>query len=498
MNAINKIVKESGINFTGSALGNTLGYIWLIIMTRALSQEEFGSFTLAQSVINISLIFVLLGTHQSLDRFIPFYNASGKQGKIKALLGLVFKFVIISSLVVGLVLFAGTPFLGTRVFDNPIFTAIFPITILSLPLLALTMLVIFAFGGYKELRYNVYLKQLLEPGLKIAFALFLVVLGLGIVTWTWLYVAALFITAVISIWVLVSKIIRPLAQVERVEINIGEIISYSWPISISSIFVILVGQIDYLVLGLYDSAANIGIYRIYIQVVFLLKLVMSSMARIYKPAISELIPDQKMDEIREIYLRSAKWIVSLTTLGLLIIVLYGNPLTSLFFTDTYAIFPAALSILAFGTFLNSLFGLEGMSLEAFGNTRLILINSLVMLGVNTGMDFWLIPDYGIVGAAIASGCAMFLGGLMGFLEINYLYQMQPFSRDTLKFFVAGSCIGVLFYFLKNCLPDSNVFLGGLVLATATLYLAGLIALGGLDEVDREIIKKIYTRFFARK
>ena len=96
MNGINKIVKESGINFTGSAVGNLLGYIWLMIMTRILSQSEVGSFTLAQSLINISLIFVLLGMHRSLDRFIPFYNSAGENGKIKSLLRLIFIFSLIS------------------------------------------------------------------------------------------------------------------------------------------------------------------------------------------------------------------------------------------------------------------------------------------------------------------------------------------------------------------------------------------------------------------
>ena len=195
MESINKIVKESGINFTGSALGHILSYIWLMIMTRTLSQADVGSFTLAQSIINISLIFALLGTHRSLDRFIPLYNVAGEQGKIKSLLGITFRLALIGSFVMGSVIFLSADYLGSVVYDNPILTSLLRIVIYSIPLLAVIMIVIYAFTGYKELRYHVYLKQILEPVLKIVFILIVAVHGFGLIEWAWFYVFALLITA---------------------------------------------------------------------------------------------------------------------------------------------------------------------------------------------------------------------------------------------------------------------------------------------------------------
>jgi stage V sporulation protein B len=495
MNTIHKIVKESSIDFSGSAVGNILGYIWLVIMTRVLTQDDFGSFTLAQSIVNISLIFVLVGMHRSLDRFIPFYKAAGEEGKIKSLLRLIFVIALCSSLLVGLLLFAEADFIGSQIFNNPTLTTLLPIMALSIPLLAVLMIINYAFGGYKELRYNVYLKQLIEPGLKIGFALLLVAYGLSIIDWTWLYIIALLITAAVGIVFLVNKILKPLADIKSIPIKFREIISYSWPISISSVLIILVGQIDYLILGVYHPAADVGVYRIYIQIVVLLKMIQGSIARIYKPVISELIPDENYSEILNIYQRLSRWILSLTTLGLLVIILYGTPVISLFFTAAYTSQPLALSILALGTFLNSLFGPEGMTLEAFGYTKLTLVNSLVMIIVNAGLDFILIPKYGIVGAAVGTSVSLAVGGLLGYLEIYFLNKMTPFTFQSFKILLAGILTSIMFYFYNQHFYSDNVlFLIGSILVLIIIYGTGLLVTRSVDDVDKEVVIRMINRF----
>ena len=494
MNAINKIVKESGINFTGSAVGNLLGYIWLMIMTRILSQSEVGSFTLAQSLINISLIFVLLGMHRSLDRFIPFYNSAGEKGKIKSLLGLIFFFSISASFIIGAALFIGADFLGNVIFDNPILSNLIRIVVFSIPLLAVINIVIYAFSGYKELRYNVYLKQIIEPVLRILFVLLVALFGLGVVEWTWFYVLTLVITAITAIWLLAKNILQPLRSLKIIKIDIREIISYSWPISIASILLILIGQIDYLILGIFHPVANVGVYRIYIQIAALLKLILGSTARIYKPVISELILEEKYQEINSLYNRVSKWIISLTMIGFLVIAIFGDQITGLLFTNDYAIYPVALTILALGTLINSSFGPEGMTLEAYGNTKLVMINSMIALIVNVGLGFLLIPRYGIVGAAISTAVTLSINGLLGFLEIFFLYKMQPFSINTIKYLGIGVFTGLIFLGIRTWFNIESI-LGILILATIMVgvYIAGFYLTNSLDEVDRDTISMI-TRF----
>jgi len=494
MRAINKIVKESSINFTGSAVGTVLGYAWLMIMTRYLSQSEVGSFTLAQSISNISLIFVLMGMHRSLDRFIPFYNSAGEKGKIKSILRFIFIFSLTTSIIIGFALFFGAEFLGKGIFENPLLSQLLKIIVISIPLLAVINIVIYAFSGYKELRYNVYLKQILEPSLKILFVLLLAVLGLGVVAWTWLYILTLAISALVGLILLYKKIIQPLLAERTIKIDLMEIVSYSWPISIASILLILIDQIGYLILGLYHPVANVGVYRIYIQIIALLKMILGSTARIYKPVISELIPKGEDEEIREVYARVSKWVLSLTMIGALILALFGAQITGLLFTDAYAVYPITLTILALGTLINGAIGPSGVTLEAFGSTRLVMINSLIAVVVNIGLGLLLIPGLGIVGAAIATAVTLAVNGLLGYSEIFYLYKMQPFSMKTLKYLGIGSFTGLLFWGIKTWLDvDSIPGLLILIILMVGIYFAGFYLTNSLDEVDKVTINRI-TRF----
>ena len=218
------------------------------------------------------------------------------------------------------------------------------------------------------------------------------------------------------------------------------------------------------------------------------------MARIYKPVISELIPQGDYKEITDTYRRVSKWVLLFTTLGFLIVLLYGERITKLLFTDAYAIFPQALSILALGTFLHSAYGPVGMTLEAFGNTKLVLVNSLVMVLMNVGLGFLLIPGYGIVGAAIATTATLSISGLIGLIEIYILYKMQPFSIDSLKFVGLGLLCWGIFYGIDQLLVAEGLLpVLLMIIILSFVYSGGLFLTNSLDRIDRNILNEIIFR-----
>jgi len=467
-----------------------------MILTRSLSQEDIGNFSLAQSLINITLIFALLGLHRALDRFIPFYNTEGSvgKGKIKALLRWIFRFSLLSSLLIGVVLYWSAGYLSTSLFHKPDLTNIIRIVVITIPLLALINIVIYAFIGYKELRYNIYLKQIIEPGLRIISAFLVAIWGLGVLQWSWMYVVTLVISALAGIVFLSRNLMRSLEGAEIVEISFKEIISYSWPISIASILTLLIGQIDYIIIGIYHPAADVGIYRIYIQIAALLQLILSSVARIYKPVLSELIPQNEISYAREIYRKVSRWVLIGTLLGFLVIALYGDILTKALFTDAYSVLPIALTILVLGTLINASCGPEGVTLEAFGNTKLVMLNSLVALAVNIGLDLWLIPRYGIVGAATSTAVILSLAGFLGLVEIFWLYKMQPFSGASIKIVLIGFFVGMVFYGINYLVLPQNLFqVVFLTLLITLVYGFFLILTRSLDADDIEVFNKLLKK-----
>ncbi len=497
MSDLLKIVKESMIRFGGSLLACGLSYVLLMVITRFLTPSEYGTFVLAQSITSLSLLFVLVGTPKTLERFIPFYNAAGEIGKAKTLVNRVLRNAVLVSLIVasGLFLLSGPA--SRTIFKDPALAPVLRIMVLAVPTLATIELVSAVFAGFKELRYAVYVQQLAVPTLRIALAIAAFLAGYRLLGWTWMYVASLAAGAALALWFFRKHVTRRLSGIPGTRVSLREILCFSWPLSIQGVVVICVGQVGFLFLGYFRPTAELGTFRIYVALAALLSLVLHSVAQIHKPVISGLISTGRIHEVRETYRRVTKWIFLANALGLLVLVLFGARIASLLFTERYLGTPFVLLILAVGHFVTSSFGPRGTTLEAFGNTRLVMINSLIWLGSCVGLCAVLVPRYGITGAAVASAASATLGGLAGLIEVYVFHGIQPFDMRYARIVSVTLATGCVAYVLDSLLRGAGAgALLGLVLLTAVVYVLGLHTSRCLDSVDREVFDRIRARITA--
>lgn len=498
MNSLLKIVKEFGINLSGSIIGMGLNYVLLIVITRFLAPKEYGIFVLAESIVNFSLIFVLLGMHKALDRFIPFFNASGEFGKSKTLISTIFKITLFLSLIIGVIFFFSSGIIANYFFKEPKLSLVLKIVVLSIPLLTFLQIISFTFIGYKELRYQVYIQQIARNILKVFLGIIIFFMGYRLIGWSWMYVMSLLGASLLAYYFFKNRISISLTKVEKIPISFKEIISYSWPLSINSIILLFLGQIGVLLLGFFRSPAEVGVFRIYIYMISILALILHSFAMIYKPVTCGSIAKNDLKEVKVTYRRVSKWIFLINGLGLLILFLFGRDIIRILFTKDYLLAPTALIILAAGRFLNSSFGPEGMTLEAFGNTKLSMLNSIIMLGTNLGLAYLLIPRYGIVGAAVATATSITVGGLAGLIEIFFLYRLQPFSIHHIKYICVGLISGGILFFIKTKFTLNVFVLIGLVSLLTGIYIAGLYYSKSIDDLDYEIFHKVKAKFMNLK
>ncbi|MBD3367645.1 MAG: oligosaccharide flippase family protein [Candidatus Eisenbacteria bacterium] len=489
-----KVVKESGIGLTGLLFGTVLNYVLLMVLTRWLDTDAFGTFVLAQSVVWLAAILVLFGSPRALDRYIPLYRARNEPGRVRTLVRFIAIISIAVAVLAALVLWLLSPWLAGSVFRNPLLDATLALMALTLPLIVVVRLVSFAFAGLKEMRYEVYLQHLATPLSKIALGLVVLALGLGYMGWLWAYVAALAFVALLAVWFVTRRLLPAIGSGPRERIDIREIVAYSWPLGLTGVVVMLQGQIDVLFLGRYGPPADVGIYRIYIQMCAPLLLVMMAFARIYKPVLCELIAGGGTRDALSLYRRVARWIMLVNALGFLLLVLYGREIVALVFPVAYAGAPAVLGVLVAGRLANTSFGPEGMTLEAFGNTKLSLMNAVLMLAVNVGVDLVLVPRMGLLGAAIGATSATTIGGLAGVIEIRVLHGFQPYTRRHLG--IAAAMVAVVAAGLgaRTLLPGTGGFWLAAHLAIAVAVYALVVRVTGvLDDTDRAVARRLVDR-----
>jgi hypothetical protein len=118
-----------------------------------------------------------------------------------------------------------------------------------------------------------------------------------------------------------------------------------------------------------------------------------------------------------------------------------------------------------------------------------LVNSLVRWVILLGLDVLLIPQQGIIGAAIASFAAAVAVGFLRLAEVFVLFRMLPFNPSFLKPVAAGLVALVATWGTERLVP---VGAGILRAALASVMLlgtySGALLLLGLSQDDRQVAR----------
>ena len=96
-------------------------------------------------------------------------------------------------------------------------------------------------------------------------------------------------------------------------------------------------------------------------------------------------------------------------------------------------------------------GFAGQILGVLGRSKLILINSLVAGILNIVLNYILIPRYGIIGAAIATGFSIFAVNVARTIEIYFFENFSILKPFLIAPVLLGAATGSIVLFLKQLL-----------------------------------------------
>jgi O-antigen/teichoic acid export membrane protein len=155
---------------------------------------------------------------------------------------------------------------------------------------------------------------------------------------------------------------------------------------------------------------------------------MRSMIAIAGPVIVQQLEQGNLAEVRNIYRKSS---LNMTIIGLGMFLLIWSVLPSIF-----QIMPNT-SVMNQGIYVFFFLGLAqvwdmatGINSEIISYSkhyRVTLYLTLFLAIVNVSLNFWLIPLYGITGAALATCISLFLFNVIKLVFIQVKYQMHPFT-----------------------------------------------------------------------
>ena len=113
------------------------------------------------------------------------------------------------------------------------------------------------------------------------------------------------------------------------------------------------------------------------------------------------------------------------------------------------------------------------------------------------LNVFLIPKWGILGAAIAVATTSIIGNLIVLIEVFILFRMHPYNTSFLKPVSAGLAALVTTSAVGQLLPSEvNYIYFTASLITVLVVYGGLILLFGLSEEDRAVLARLRTRLAA--
>ncbi len=246
-------------------------------------------------------------------------------------------------------------------------------------------------------------------------------------------------------------------------------------------------------LGTMVSLADTGVYAVAFFLSDAIDAPRRAISRISSPLISDKWATGKLDEIQEIYQKSAlnQLIVGL---GLLLVVWVSvDEIFSLMPNgDAFREGKNVILILGLARVLDML---TGVNSEIISYSRFYRYNFYltILLAVSSiGFSWWFIPIFTINGAALATLGSLAIYNLLKFILLWVKFKMQPFSLAMLWVAV----IGFLAYFAANLLPGFEVPLLGLLLksATAGMVFGGLVWWFHLSPDINQLVENGWKRF----
>lgn len=272
--------------------------------------------------------------------------------------------------------------------------------------------------------------------------------------------------------------------------NTSAIIKYSALIILGGSAAVILLEVDKVMINQFIALENVAYYSVAGFMAVAVSVPSRAMHQITYPLTAKMLNEKDKKGLLELYQKSSLTLFIIS--GILFVLLMLN------LNSIYALIPENYSA---GIQIVFWIGLAKVFDALMGNSNSILYNSdyyraILFMGVGLAiltilLNLWLIPTYGLKGAALASFVAFFIYNLVKLFYIKTKFQISPFTGETLKVVGLLLCISALFYFVEfEFHPIANIILKSTLIIV--LYL-GILYRFKISEDIYGVMHKFFKR-----
>jgi O-antigen/teichoic acid export membrane protein len=463
-----------------------------LYLLRALGPDGYGVFTLALTVGAITGLIADFGIPHSVARFLA--ESRDDHGAVASLLGDAFRLKLVSGALVTGGLFAAAGPIAAA-YDEPGLT--WPIRGIALSLFASSVLTLYttAFIALGRIAVNlrvIFFESLVETAASIA----LVALGAGATGAAFGRAVGYFFGAVAAV-VLVARLygrsaVRPLTRGSGRSIEIAR---YAAPLLVTNSAYTLYAQVDILIIGALLGATEVGLFAAPLRLAVPLRYLGQSLAHSVAPRQARGVGDARGVQA---FQRSLRWLIIYQAALLAPLVVWADPIVRLLFGPDYGDSADVLRVLALYMFIDGPSPLISTTVNYLGQAARRIPIVVVALAVNVAIDFALIPQIGVVGAAIGTTVAywLYVPAHLRICRRELGPELRPPATTLTRALAAAALMGsVLFAVGTESLSPEEWLLGG---AGAVLaYCSALVLTGEISRSEIRHGRRVVTANISR-
>ncbi len=451
-------VKTTIVTFSGAILGALV----LLLSTKLIAQQQFGfaRSLLSQAVVGSQLI--LTGMHTMLYVFIHKYPPEHKGRSVLITISMIIP--------IGLTALLGLIYMLAKPAIVPLYTAedillvdryFFWLPIFVLLWGLLTILEQFLNAHMKVAASN-FLREVVLRLLNIVVIL---AFGFELVNFDQFIMLSVLVHTipVALLWLMARRIEGFQLSTDWQALSKTEykhIFDFAFFHLLLNLSVTLLDNIDILMIPILSSAgmSSVGIYTIAVYVTSIYQIPYRTLGAAATPILNKEYHNNNMEKVRELFSRSSVniWIASFG-MAILIIANLDNGLALL--PKTYASAYSVILILMIGKTINMLTGLNNEVISISNYYRFNFYITALLIALIITFNLFLIPKYGINGAAWGTSIALGIYNLIKLLFLWVKFRLSPFTPTSIYIILAAATaygLGLLLPYIYHPVSDAIV------------------------------------------
>lgn len=426
-----------------------LYFLTIMLLTRYLPKEEFGTYALIIAIANITNIITALGLNLTLVKYI----ASEKKEERENILAPVLITRISILFVVAII------FLLLNQPISQIFKANIGEFILLVP-------IIFFLGSFRDLFFNLlqglnlfrrYAQVQVASSIirftSVFFVYFLKKLNLTTLVYLEIFIISL------TIFIQIISVPRKMVTFRLPNLSFyKKIIGFSFPLYLNNICNFIVERANVMIIGAFLTSVSIAYYDVATKFPAAFKRIFSSFIVVFFPNISNLFSrgeDEKAGNLMNQYL-----VIFSTALSILILFgfLFRVEIITLVFSQKYEASALAFALMLIPFYIRAMTSIVGHSLVAADHPSIPVKANAVSSVLGLAFSFFAIPQFDFMGAVYS----MIFMSLVSMI-IHYFYAFRVKVEPKIWQFVSPFLLAVFLGILSVIKGDLIVWVRLLVL-----------------------------------